>query len=261
MASAITTNRWLGLGKPNPQAKLRLFCFPYAGGGSLIFRRWGEGLPESVEVCSVQLPGREMRLREMAFTRMMPLVQAIAEAMLPYFDKPFAFFGHSMGATISFELARHLRREYSLQPEQLFVSGRSAPQIPNTDPPTYHLPEERFIEELRRLSGTPKEVLEHKELLGVLLPLLRADFELIQTYQYTVEPPLDCPISAFGGLQDEEVGRNILESWKEQTTVSFALHMFPGNHFFLHSSQSLLLRILGQETAKLVEKIDEKQQY
>jgi len=259
MASAINTNRWVGLSKPSPQAKVRLFCFPYAGGGSLIFRRWAESLPSSVEVCPVQLPGRETRLHEMAFTRMTPLVQTIAEAMLPYFDKPFAFFGHSMGATISFELSRHLRREYGIEPEHLFVSGRSAPQTPDTDPPTYHLPEEDFIEELRRLNGTPKEVLEHKELLGLLLPLLKADFELIQTYQYTVEPPLDCPISAFGGLQDEEVGCNILELWKEQTTASFALRLFPGNHFFLHSSQSLLLGILCQETAKLVEKIGEKQ--
>ena len=259
MTNALPPTPWIVFSKPRPQAKLKLFCFPYAGGGALIFRAWPESLPASVEVCPVQLPGRERRLRERAFTRMTPLVQEIAKAMLPHLDKPFAFFGHSMGAIISFELARHLRRDYGLEPEQLFVSGRRAPQIPDTGPPTYHLPEEEFVEELRRLNGTPKEVLEHTELLGLLLPLLRADFELIQTYRYIAEPPLDCPISAFGGLQDDEAGRNLLEGWEEQTTASFALHMFPGDHFFLHSSQGILLQTLCQELEQLVDKVNKKQ--
>ena len=261
MASALPPTPWLVFSKPRPQARLRLFCFPYAGGGASIFRGWPESLPASVEVCPVQLPGRERRLRERAFTRMTPLVQEIAKAMTPHLDKPFAFFGHSMGATVSFELARYLRRDYGLEPEHLFVSGRRAPQIPDTDPPTYHLPEEEFVEDLRQLNGTPTEVLEHTELLGLLLPLLRADFELIQTYRYIAEPPLDCPISAFGGLQDDEEGRNLLEGWKEQTTAPFALHMFPGDHFFLHSSQGMLLQTLSRELEQLVDKVNEKQGY
>ena len=225
----------------------------------MIFRGWQESLPASVEVCPLQLPGRERRLPEKAFTRMEPLVGEIAKVLLPYLDKPFAFFGHSMGGIISFELTRRLRREHGLQPEQLFVSGRRAPQIPSTKPITYDLPEEELIEELRRLNGTPKEVLEHPELLGLLLPVLRADFELIQTYQYTAEPPLDCPISAFGGLEDVDVGRELLEGWREQTTASFALRILPGDHFFLHSSKGTLLRILSQEISQVVDRLDKKQ--
>ena len=216
-------------------------------------------MPAGVEVCPLQLPGRERRLPEKAFTRMEPLVEAIASAILPYLDKPFAFFGHSMGGIIGFELARRLRGEYGLKPEQLFVSGRRAPQIPSTKPVTYNLPEDELIEELRRLNGTPKEVLEHPELLSLLLPVLRADFEVIQTYQYIEGPPLDCPISAFGGLEDADVGRDKLEGWREQTTAAFALRILPGDHFFLHSSRATLLRILSQEIGQVLNKLNGEQ--
>jgi medium-chain acyl-[acyl-carrier-protein] hydrolase len=243
---------WLVWHRPNPEARLRLFCFPYAGGGALIFRTWPDGLPQTVEVCAVQPPGRETRLKEPPFTQLPPLVQALAPVLRPYLDKPFAFFGHSMGAIISFELARHLRREPGPQPLQLFVSGRRAPQVPDTDDLTYNLPEPEFMEELRRLNGTPQAVLEHPELMKLMIPTLRADFELIQTYAYTPEPPLDCPLSVYGGLQDEDVSREHLEGWREQTTAAFVSRMFPGDHFYLHTSQQLLLRTLSQELHQLV---------
>lgn len=231
---------------------IRLFCFPYAGGGSLTFRTWANQLGPSVAVCPAQLPGREGRLVENLFTRYQSLVEAIADAIFPYLDRPFAFFGHSMGAIISFELARHLRRHNGPTPAHVFVSGRRAPHLSVNEPTTYKLPDFEFTEELRRLNGTPREVLDNAELMNLLIPLLKADFEVCQTYRYTNGPPLDCPISAFGGLQDRDVGSEMVEAWGQHTAGPFRRWMLPGDHFFIHSAQKRLLRILSQELATVV---------
>jgi medium-chain acyl-[acyl-carrier-protein] hydrolase len=242
---------WLANPAPNAQAKLRLFCFPYAGGAAGIYRNWAANLPSAVEVCPVHLPGRGKRMRERAFTQVQALVEEIAPALWPATDQPFAFFGHSMGALISFELARHLRREGVAGPAHLFISGRRAPQIPNLDAPTFDLPEAEFLVTLRDLKGTPPEALEHPELMQLMLPLLRADFELCETYAYTPAPPLDCPITVYGGLQDGGVTRTYLEAWSQHTTAAFTLRMMPGDHFYLNTAQPLLLRTLSQELTQL----------
>jgi medium-chain acyl-[acyl-carrier-protein] hydrolase len=231
---------------------VRLFCFPYAGGGAGIYRGWGDILPRHVEVCAAQLPGRGTRVREPAATDLGALVRALADALENKLDRPFAFFGHSLGALICFELARHLRERGGPQPIYLFVSGRRAPQLPGTQRVIHDLPEPEFIEELRRLRGTPTEVLEHPELMQLLSPPLRADFSLAETYAYAPGPRLNCPISAFGGLQDEEVGREELEGWKEQMTGRFKLRMMPGNHFFLNDVQQPLLRSIAEDLSPLI---------
>jgi len=249
----IQLNAWLGCPKPNPLAKMRLFCFPYAGGTAAIFRAWPDLLlTTSVEVCVIHLPGRAGRLQEPPFTHLLSLVQEIAPAIRPFLDKPFAFFGHSMGALISFELARQLRRERAPAPAQLFLSGRSAAHLPDVEPRTFDLPEAEFIQELRRLNGTPQEVLEHPELMHLMIPLLRADFSVCQTYEYEKGPPLDSPITIFGGLQDFEAPRAHLEAWREHTSSTFKLRMLPGDHFFLNSEQALLLNTLSQELGVLI---------
>ena len=239
-------NAWVTCPKPNPQAILRLFCFPYAGSGSGIFRSWLNCLPINVEICPIELPGRGMRLMEPPFTRISPLVEAIALSLLPYLNQPFACFGHSMGALISFELTRLLRDRYDRSPVHLFISGRRAPQIPDLDPPIHALPDPDFIDKLRHLNGTPAAVLENDELMQLLLPTLRADFAVLETYAYVPEPPLECPITTFGGLQDAEVSYKQLEAWRDQTLATFSLQMLPGNHFFIHSAQALLLEALAQ---------------
>lgn len=252
MTTRLTFNSWVTCPKPNPQAKLRLFCFPYAGSGALSFRTWSDSLPLTVEVCPIELPGRGSRLRESPFSQLYPLIQELVRALHPYLDKPFAFFGHSLGGLVSFELAHQVRRDYGLNPVHLFVSACRAPQIPALRPPIHALPEPAFLDELRRLNGTPKTVMENAELMQLLLPTLRADFAVLETYVYTPKPLLDCPISGFGGLQDREVSCDELEAWREQTTAAFSLQMLPGDHFFLHSARSLLLQSLSHKLHQIV---------
>lgn len=247
--------KWLPHLNPRPQAALRLFCFPYAGGDAAsIFRQWPHLLPASIEVCPVQIPGRGVRVCEAPFTSLNLIVQAVGEALRNHLDKPFAFFGHSMGAMIGFELSRLFRRKLGIEPQILFVSGRGAPQIVDPDPPTYNLPQPEFLEELKRINGTPKEALEHPELMKMMLPILQADFQVCQTHTYIDEPALACPITVFGGIKDDAT-REELEAWKKQTASRFSLHMFPGDHFFIRAEQSTVVRIVSSQLAEAILKI------
>ncbi|NET61249.1 MAG: thioesterase [Symploca sp. SIO2E6] len=241
-------NPWFRNYQPNPQANLRLFCFPYAGGGASIFRLWAKELPSEIEVYPVQIPGRENRLRESPFTQLSPLIQALIQVLPPYLDRPFAFFGYSMGALVSFELTRELRRQNLPIPSQLIIACRRAPQIPYQKPFTHKLSDAEFVEDLRLKGGTPEEVLQNPELMELLLPIVRADLAVNDTYSYTTELPLDCPISVLGTSEDREVSREQLDAWREHTTSSFSLEMFPGNHFFLiNKGRSLLLQAISDK--------------
>lgn len=201
MSSKSCNDQWIIFHRQNPNAKLRLFCFPYAGAGASAFRVWPEYLGENIEVCAVQIPGRESRIREPAFTRLSSLVQEVAMTLPHYLDRPFAFFGHSFGAVFCFELARFLRNEYGVEPVHLFVSGCRAPQVADQGRAICDLPDPQFLKALRAYNGTPCAVLEHKELMQIFLPIFRADFLALETYHYQAAEPLGCPISAFGGMQ------------------------------------------------------------
>jgi medium-chain acyl-[acyl-carrier-protein] hydrolase len=225
-----------------------LFCFPYSGAGASIYFQWPASLlPAGVETCAIQLPGRATRLAEPPFTRLEPLVQALSHALIPLLDRPFAFFGHSMGALLSFELARHLRWHYGLCPMHLFVSGHEAPHLHQAPKLLHEMPEPDLIVELRRLNGMPEEVLQNAELMALLLPALRADLALCETYAYLPGDALDCPISAYGGLQDREVDRDQLAAWRDLTNGHFSVRMFPGDHFYLATQRPLLLTTLAGE--------------
>ena len=247
MNTAACLDSWIAFRKPNPQARLRLFCLPYAGSGASIYRTWSDSLPADVEVCPVQFPGRGTRLMEAPFTHLSPLVESLAHALGPLLDKPFAFFGHSMGALVAFELARLLRRQSGVLPVCLFVSADRAPQIPARYRPIHALPEREFLTELLDMNGTPQKVAEDSEFMRLMIPVLRADFAVYQTYLYKTEAPLNCRISCFGGVQDRRVDRSDLEGWRDQTAASFSLQIFPGDHFFLNTTQPLLLRALYQD--------------
>ena len=178
------TSTWFQCRKPNPRARLRLLCFPYAGGGVSVFRAWPDLLPAEIEVWAIQLPGHDGRLREPIPAELQTLALAAADGLGPALDTPFACFGHSMGALLAFEFARQLRHRGLAGPTQLFVSARRAPQLPRTDAPLHTLPEGPFIEMLRqRYNGIPAAILAEPELLQLFLPMLRADFKLIETYQ------------------------------------------------------------------------------
>jgi medium-chain acyl-[acyl-carrier-protein] hydrolase len=170
-------------------------------------------------------------------------------------DLPFAFYGHSLGGLIVFELARELRRNHDIQPVQLVVSGTRAPQCAHRERAIHSLPGAEFIAELRRLNGTPDGILENPELMEIMLPLLRADFALYEKYSYAVELPLGCPIAAFGGWDDPRVEYSDLEAWGDQTTASFSLNMFRGGHFFLNTAPSLLLHALSKELQLQMDKL------
>lgn len=247
----ISEDGWIVRYEPDAQATLRLFCFPYAGGGASIFRSWPELLPAGIEVCAVQFPGHEYRLGEQAYTRLTSLVQALATAIHPYLDKPFAFFGHSMGALVSFELARRLRKAYGVGPVRLLLAAFRAPQLPNPNIKIYHLPEEVFKVVLRA-EGIPERILQNEEIMQAMLPTLRADFELCDTYTYTTEPPLEMPFSIFGGLDDIRISTADLDEWRIHSSAPSSLLMLPGSHFFIHSAQDLLLAAVSQDLKPLV---------
>ncbi|MGG6293701.1 thioesterase II family protein [Leptolyngbya sp. AN02str] len=250
--TTIKANPWITCPQPNPAAKLRLFCLPYAGGGASSFRAWSAPLLPSIEVCPIELPGRGSRFQEPPYTRLTPLIQDLAQALLPYLDIPFAFFGHSMGALLSFELAQFLSQTYKLTPTCLAVAGRPAPHLPNCGSPIHALPDSEFLQKLREFNGTPEPVLANAELMQILLPTLRADFAVIETFAYAASPVLNCAIATFGGQDDPKVSLADLEAWREQTHSTFLLHLLPGDHFFIHSTQAQLLSILKPFLAQTV---------
>lgn len=243
----LTKSRIVRTGAKQPAA--RLFCFPYAGGGASIYRQWASKLPAWIEVCALQLPGRENRMSEPGYTDVKNAVEEVADTIHTLLDKPFYLFGHSMGSVISFELARFLKRHNLLEPQRLFISAKRGPQVPrrDTNEDIHALPDREFLAGIKKLGGTPDEVLQNEELMELFLPMLRADFTLLETYKYVPAPPLACPISAYCGTGDKEVNKEEMLGWQEQTTGTFKLTMIPGNHFFIHGQQDLLLKYISQE--------------
>jgi medium-chain acyl-[acyl-carrier-protein] hydrolase len=248
----LPANPWVIRPRPNPQARLRLFCFPYAGGAASVFYAWPDAVPGDVEVCPIQLPGRQGRLEEQPFARMEPLLEALALAIQPYLDKPFAFFGHSLGTKISFELARYLRTQGASGPVCLFFSGSVPPHIPNSGSPIHTLSDAEFVDTLRRFNGTPEALLQNEELLQLYLPLLRADIALHETYRYVPGEPFDCPVSVFGGLEDGEISQEDLAAWRAHACGKFTLRMFPGDHFFLRSARKSLLEAVSHDLCQVL---------
>lgn len=242
---------WVRINCPRPAARVRLICLPFAGGGANSYREWPTYLPEHVEVVPVQLPGRENRFDEPAIDAADLLAGRLLEGLLIYLDRPFALFGHSMGALIAFELARRLRTK-GLEPVHVFASGCKAPHLPRARA-TYrhHLSDREFTAVVGNMNGVPREVLENADLMELALPALRSDFKLAETYRYRSQSPLRCPVSAFGGLQDNEVTQDEIEAWSCHTVGPFQAHMLPGNHFFVNSSRLSLLRLVTQQLAWL----------
>ena len=215
-----------------------------------MFRSWQRELTQ-VGVHAVQLPGRGWRFREKPYTRVRDLAVAACDGLRPHLGQPFALFGHSLGALVAFEIARELRRQRGPEPFHLFVSARRGPRRPDPASPMHGMPDARLLAEVRsRYGGIPEAVVQEPELLALLLPALRSDLEAVETYFCAPEPPLDVPISAFGGMSDPWASLDDLEAWRDETNGPFSVTRFPGGHFYLEESEAPLLEELGSQLAR-----------
>lgn len=238
------TDLWLPYRVPRAGAALRLFCFPYAGGGASVYRTFSKALPVAIDVCAVQLPGRESRLGEPPVEQIGRLVSMLADGLAKHLVQPYAFFGHSMGALIAFELVRELRQRGSPLPMHVFASACAAPHIPDRDE-THKLTDDQLVEQLRALGGMSEEVLAHRELMAMVIPVMRADAAVSECYVHQTQMPLPVPVTAFCGLADEKAPRVQMEAWQQHTTGGFSMVMVPGGHMFLLGEQldSVALRV------------------
>jgi medium-chain acyl-[acyl-carrier-protein] hydrolase len=218
-----------------------------------MYVRWAERFSDDIAVCPVQLPGREDRLREPAIKDMEDLIETIASILNPLLDRPFAFFGHSMGALISYELARYLRRHRRQFPLHLWVSARRAPHVLEPYSRIGHLPDRPFFEEIRRrYDGIPDVIFQDPEIMEIMAPALRADFTVLENYKYIPDKPLDCPITVLGGAQDALIPTEDLEAWRFHTKNHCSVSIFPGGHFFLQPSREAVLQLMSQEILEVM---------
>ncbi|MBQ1089453.1 thioesterase II family protein [Streptomyces sp. B93] len=240
--------RWILRPRPVPDAPLRLICVPYAGGGPAAYHSWAAELRDGAELWLLRPPGREARLQEPLLHSVDEIVQESAAAIAGHLAEPFAVFGYSVGAWIAFELVRELRDTYGLRAAHLGVAARPAPQTPLHHPAMHTLPDDLFLDVLdRRFRAIPPVIRDSPEMKALYLPILRADTTVLETYRYRPGPPLDCPVSAFGGTEDHDCRREDLMAWGERTTGEFRLRMLPGGHFFLHTRRQELLDALATD--------------
>lgn len=237
-----TSNPWYVCPHPKSGAETRLIFFPYAGGGPSVFSKWLIVLPDSLEGYVAHYPGRGSRYQEPPIKSLTILVDSLYQSIQPLLDKPFVFYGHSLGGLVAFELILRLRKNNLPQPAILFVSACDAPHLYDPDPLIHTLTDVEFITALQEFNGTPAELLNDPDIMKLLLPMLRADFEAIENYRHDLnESPVHIPIIAFGGLDDRRVSREHLEGWAKHTSIRFSSRYFSGDHFFLNASRELIL--------------------
>ncbi len=248
----LAENRVLGswlksFSKTNQKPKLTLVCFPYAGGGANIYRNWPTSLNEDIEVKAVSLPGREARILEKNITSADEACDAIAQELLTqHWSQPLVFFGHSMGSMLAYEVAIRLQENYNWAPKMLFVSGRQAPHKKLGG--NFHLaPDNIFIEELKRLNGTPSSIFEDEEMRLIALAILRADYKLLETYKIKSTVALRAPIITCCGNNDPEVKTSEMNDWAELTSVSCHHHIFDGGHFYLSEKIKELTGLINSQ--------------
>ncbi len=237
---------WFVPFKYNKNSYIRLFCFHYGGGSASAYREWAKDLVDYVDLIAIQLPGRETRFSEPLLDNISDIVNELSLNFHNYLDKPYILFGHSIGALISFEFTRILRKKAMQQPKSLIISGTKAPQVPLKRPPIHRLPSPELIQKIREYNGIPRDIIENKELMDIFLPIIRADFCISETYSYYSEPPLACPIMALGGLNDDTFDSQDLLKWQEQTTALFQYELLPGDHFFIKSSYQKVINIVNK---------------
>jgi medium-chain acyl-[acyl-carrier-protein] hydrolase len=236
----------VAMSHPAAPTPLQLFCFPYAGGSSRLYADWESGLPPHVQVRAVEPPGRGTRFRETPHDRLEPLVADLLPEVLAARNTPYALFGYSLGALVAFEVARTMEHRYGCPPVHLCVGAFRAPHLRRTAVPDYDLPDPLFRERLRAFNGTPEAVLADESLMELMIPILRADLAVADTYRFSPDRPLSCPITAFAGSEDDEVDASSVAQWRRHTSADFSLKVIEGDHFFLHRQQPEMLRRLSE---------------
>jgi medium-chain acyl-[acyl-carrier-protein] hydrolase len=234
-------------------APVRLFYFPYAGGNATAILPWQSELTDSLELLVAQLPGHGGRWSEQPVSELAALIDPLAGAVDKLADRPFAFYGHSLGALVAFEVARELRRRGLPAPIWLCVSGAEGPQTRLVKEHLRDLPDDELVEALRDYGGTPTELLDEAEMMDLLLPGIRADFAMSELYHYRAEPPLELPIQVLCGLDDPYVEVDRAAGWARETTWPLRERTYPGDHFFIHPCRaeiaSLVVAELGRARA------------
>ncbi len=242
--------RWLPGPAPDDAARVQLLVFPHAGGGTAVFKEWPDCLPGSIAVRPVAYPGREARFREPPCTRVAELVDAMLPVVRPELARPYALFGHSLGAFVAYELVQRLIAEGGPLPVHLFVSAARAPHTPLPSDPLDVMPEPRLLAKLRDMGGTPERVLAEPELMKLFLPMLRADFRMSDRFERPADdPPLPMPVSAFLGTQDDHVDADKVRAWDARAGAAFSVRAIPGDHFFIQAARRMVLDSLVADLA------------
>jgi len=244
-----STYNWIAYHQPIPNARVRLFCFHDGGGNASIFQKWLDPLSPDIEVCPIKVPRGAERIGEQPFTKFFSLIETLEQVLFQYLDKPFAFYSHSAGNLIAFELAHVLSQNYGLEPIHLFVSGFWAPHAAATgmEANFFTSSDEEMKKTFIEILEVPQEYIHHNKFVEKMLPILNADKQLFQSYTYSKKEPLNCSISAFGGIEDPLIGKEDLLEWHKYTRSTFKLKMLPGKHMFLRNSRKLLLESISQE--------------
>jgi len=243
-APAVNRDWVVGAADDTGRTAVRLFCFPPAGGGAAFYRPWIRPLRDIAEVRPVLFPGRETRLREAPFYRMEDLIDPLCHALEPLLDRPYALYGHSMGAIVAYEVARRLGAR---PPVLLLVSGRRAPALPARRRRLSGLPDDEFLTTVATLGGIPPEVMAQRDLLEMILPALRADFTLNEIYRPLPGAPVACPIAACVGDRDPEVDVPEMLQWRDESPHDFTLRVVSGGHFYLKDAASPVLDFIRSD--------------
>jgi medium-chain acyl-[acyl-carrier-protein] hydrolase len=248
----VLDRQWFYLPRPSPDAALRLYCFHHAGGGAAAYRGWPDLVGTSIEIIAVRLPGRENRFAESRFRRMADVVEALQGPLRAGLDRPYAFFGHSLGALVAYETALMLARDAALPPAHLFAAASPFPDRERPDGPggpLHALPDDTLIERLREYGGIPASILAQRGLLAVMLPTIRDDLELGSTYRAPCTGALSCPVTALAGADDGTVSEQDIARWRAATSGPFHVRVISGGHFFateaVADTVGIVLAVLG----------------
>jgi len=228
---------------------ITLFCLPFAGGSKYSLGFLKKVLPHNISCYFLEYPGRGTRIKENFADNIVEVVDDLYNKIAPLLNKPFALYGHSMGAKIAYLLAQRIRENDMPNPLHLFISGTDAPSVPSKKSPKHLLPKDEFIIAVRELGGLPDEILANQEMLEYFEPILRADFKLSESYGYKVKMPLKVPVTVMIGDQEDMEEADVLE-WQSETTIPITLHKLPGNHFFIYHDEKVIGKIIKEALHK-----------